>query len=238
MTKMITVRVPEDWHIALKQAALDRRTTVTQIVIDAVNKYLEEDDTTMTDYSWTLDRFEAAPVHTEVAIVGANAYGTDLLSRLYVKGDLDLSDGIAVAKQAGYYPILDRDGGCCEATDVGHGADARTVISITVLYPGDVRMVSVDGSMTPVTHDTCTDIVEVWLPDGKISLRVAHDEDPDVTLDGSAACHYLRYEDGEASEYTIYYPEIAEHKDDEYGDWEHYYSIEGWYVRHSSWDPQ
>ena len=41
MPKM-TVRVPDAWHIALKQAALDRRTTATQIVLDAVSKYLGE----------------------------------------------------------------------------------------------------------------------------------------------------------------------------------------------------
>jgi hypothetical protein len=213
ITKM-TIRVPEDWHIALKQAALDRRTTATQIVLDAVNKYLEEDDTPM----------------THINIIAVTNTSAEQINSLSVKGALTLDQAITLVAAKGYYPVLNRDGGCCEV-----GEDA---IAVTVLPPGDIRMVSVEGTMVPVTHDTCTSVVEVWLPDGKISLRVAHDEDPDVTLDGSAACHYLRYEDGEASEYTIYYPEIAEHKDDEYGDWEHYYSIEGWYVRHSSWDPQ
>lgn len=213
ITKM-TVRVPEDWHIALRQAALDRRTTATQIVLDAVTQYIKEDDTPM----------------THINIVAVTNTSSEQIDTLPIACSLTLDQAIAVVAAKGYYPVLNRDGGCCEV-----GEDA---IAVTVLPPGERRLVCVDGIYVPVTCDNCTGIVEIWLPDGKISLRESNDEDPGYTLDGSASWHYLRHEEGDISEYKIYYPAVYDLSVATPDEWCDCYDIDAWYVRHSSWDPQ
>lgn len=40
--KMLTIRMPEDMHHAIKMAALKRRTSVQALVAESVNKNLQE----------------------------------------------------------------------------------------------------------------------------------------------------------------------------------------------------
>jgi hypothetical protein len=196
----LTIRVPQTWLDTLKHAAIDRRTTATAIVLEAVTQYLTTKESAkmiFAETTYTLDTVDYPAVHvtwSDLKAAGFTGDGSDdkeIETALLAAGApewVKTAQGWIDERGYGLYNTIVYSDALCEAFNL---ADLEAEFG-TVDVEGNTYYLTQQAYITGSDDDVCYEAAAIASNGDVYTVRWAVCEDWQEIEDESDRCDWAK----------------------------------------------